>query len=89
MKKDIQPFKNGLDLIKSIDVVSYLYKQDADDDDRKIGFIADDTDSWLSGKSKTKYNIGNTVGALIKAVQELEKKNHELEMRLLSVTNNN
>lgn len=88
MKKDIQPFKNGLDLIKSIDVVSYLYKEDADDDDRKIGFIADDTDSWLSGKSKTKYNIGNTVGALIKAVQELEKKNHELEMRLLSVTNN-
>lgn len=88
MKKDIQPFKNGLDLIKSIDVVSYLYKQDADDDDRKIGFIADDTDSWLSGKSKTKYNIGNTVGALIKAVQELEKKNQELEKILLSTTNN-
>ena len=29
------PFKNGLDLIKSIDVVSYLYKQDSDDYDRK------------------------------------------------------
>jgi hypothetical protein len=72
VKKNIKPFKgSALDVIKSIDVVSFKYKGDTEP---QVGFIAEDTDPLLSGEEQKSMKINTTIGILIKAIQELEEK---------------
>jgi hypothetical protein len=71
-KKNIKPFKrSALDVIKSIDVVSFKYKGDTEP---QVGFIAEDTDPLLSGKEQKSMKMNTTIGILLKAIQELEDK---------------
>lgn len=73
-KENIEKYnENALDLINSIDVVTYNYKNDVEKN-RRVGFIADDTDKLVSGKEQNTMDVTNTLGVLIKAVQELSKK---------------
>jgi hypothetical protein len=72
VKDNIKPFKrSALDVIKSIDVVSFKYKGDTEP---QVGFIAEDTDPLLSGKEQKSMKINTTIGILLKAIQELEEK---------------
>jgi hypothetical protein len=72
---------SALDLIDSVDVVSFNFKND-ETKDYKVGFIADDTDKILSGKDNDKMDINNCIGVLLKAVQELREENRLLKIKL-------
>lgn len=73
-KKNIKEWKqNALDLIDKVNVVEYKYKSENDSNEKHIGFIADDTDKLLSGEKQDKMRIQDSIGVLIKAVQELKQ----------------
>lgn len=73
-KKDIKVSEiNGLDIIDSISVVDFRYKSQ-NDDHIHTGFIAEDTSSRLTGVNGKHMSMADTIGVLIKAVQELNKK---------------
>lgn len=88
LKTNIIPFEgNGLEIIKSVDVVKYNFKRDVETKPAEkitdyIGFIADDTDTHLSGKNHDEMIQTNCIGVLIKAVQELNAKVEELTRRI-------
>ena len=78
-KKDIEDFdKPALKLIDQTKVVSYRYKEE-EGEQKHIGFVADDTPEELSTKKHNVMDIGNCIGLLIKAVQELSDKIKKLE----------
>jgi hypothetical protein len=74
VKENIESFKNSaLDIISDINIVSYDYK-DAKDKVKQIGFIAEDTNELLAGKTHTNMRINSCIGLLLKAIQELNNK---------------
>lgn len=72
---------NAVDYLKEIEVVEFSFKDDQDSLPR-IGFIADDTDSLVSGPNQDKMDHANLLGVLIKANQELAARVEELESQL-------
>jgi len=81
IKKDIEEFKeSALEVINSVKVVSYTLIAD-EAKEKQIGFIAEDTDARLAGENHDSVKIGNTLGLLIKAVQELAARVEVLEAR--------
>jgi hypothetical protein len=71
LKTNITSFtKSALDILNTVDVVAYEYREDPNRS-AKVGFIADDTDEILSGKDREVMDMANSIGLLIKAVQEL------------------
>ena len=82
LKKEIKPtLVSALDLIDSVEVVDFIYKND-ENEIPHIGFIAEDTDSLLSTPSHDKIDYTNCIGVLIKAVQELSEKVRALESKI-------
>ena len=78
LKDNIQKFdEKAMDILSNIEVVSYNFKADPQKK-LKIGFIADDTHEYLSGKEHDRMDISNTLGLLIKAVQELKNEVDEI-----------
>jgi len=81
-KENIEEFDaDSLAIINRIDVKTFNYK---DDESKllRVGFIADDTQEILSGPDRDYFDMGNTVGILLKAVQEMSAKIEELEDKL-------
>lgn len=78
-KKNIHDFdKSALDIINNTKIVYYTYKNDLSKTEH-IGFIADDTPSELSGVKKDSMVISDTIGVILKAIQELNQKIEELK----------
>ncbi|MFN9115140.1 MAG: tail fiber domain-containing protein, partial [Bacteroidota bacterium] len=78
LKTDVNPYtESALDILKRTNVVSFYYKTDLEN--RRIGFIAEDTPVELSTKDKNVMDANSTIGLLIKAVQELEARIKQLE----------
>jgi hypothetical protein len=68
-KTNIVPFtRSALDIINSVDVVEFNYKTDLEN--KRIGFIADDTVQELSTKNHNQMDINSSIGVLMKAIQE-------------------
>jgi hypothetical protein len=79
LKENIVDYKDeALSLLDKISVVSFNYKNDMSKE-KRIGFIADESPEEVAGSGFNKMDIGNTVGLLIKAVQELKIENEELK----------
>ncbi len=79
VKKDIEPYqKSAFEILDAVDIVSFHYIDDALQEDR-IGFIAEDAPDLLTGLNKDKMDLGNCVGLLLKAVQELKEENNFLK----------
>jgi hypothetical protein len=79
VKKDIVPYqKSAFETIEAIDIVSFHYIDDELQEDR-IGFIAEDAPDLVTGVNKDKMDLGNCVGLLLKAVQELKAENDFLK----------
>lgn len=71
-KENIREFKEkALDLINSIDIVYYNFKKQKDD---RVGFIAENTHPYFSGVDQKHFDITNTLGVVLKAIQELNDK---------------
>ena len=80
LKTNISPFtRSALDIIREVAVVSFNYKTDVIN--KHIGFIAEDTPEELSTRNKNVMDSNNTIGVLLKAIQELESKVKELEAK--------
>jgi len=76
-KDNITDFSgSALDILNSTEIKAYNYKGD---DQQKIGFIAEDTNPLLSTEKQTNFDMTNTIGVLIKAVQELSAEVAELK----------
>lgn len=60
---------SALDLLEQTKIVMYNFKTDLEAP--HIGFIAEDTDPLLSGTLQKSFDITNSIGVLMKAVQEL------------------
>jgi len=72
LKKEINVFEeNAIDILNGIKVSSFFMKTDEENENFRIGFIADDTHEYLSSKNHDSMDIGNSIGLLLKAVQEL------------------
>ena len=73
-KSNIKSFKkNALDILNNTKIVTFNYKEDPEKKNN-VGFIAEDADETISGKEHNLFDINNTIGILIKATQELDKK---------------
>lgn len=78
LKTHINPYReSALDILKRTNIVSFYYRTDLEN--RRIGFIAEDTPEELSTKDKNVMDANSTIGLLIKAVQELEARIKQLE----------
>lgn len=87
LKDNIKPFEeNALSLLDGVNVVFFNYKRFPSQ--QRIGFIADDTHHYLSTSDHNVMDVNNTVGLLIKAIQELNKENLELKSRISKLEKN-
>ena len=78
VKKDITLYDgSAFDTLDKIEVVSFHYIEDETQAD-KVGFIAEDAPTLVAGINNDKMDLGNCIGLLIKAVQELKQENEEL-----------
>ncbi|MCD0159764.1 tail fiber domain-containing protein [Deinococcus sp. 6YEL10] len=83
-KTNITPYEDGaLALIEQTKVVRYDYIDGSATD--RIGFVADDTHRDMSGPQQDSFDAGNTIGVLLKAVQELAAEVRELRAKLAGV----
>lgn len=81
-KENIQLYTDSaLDIINNTLICSFNYKAD-NNKSYRVGFIADDTNSIMSGEEHDSFDINNTVGLLLKAVQELSEENKQLKERI-------
>jgi hypothetical protein len=79
LKKNIKVFKkDALSIVNSVKVKEFNFRRDKKRTYR-VGFISDDTDPILSGKNQDGFDLNNTIGVLLKAVQELSAKVEKLE----------
>jgi hypothetical protein len=73
VKTNIEEFsKSALDIINSIDIVSFRYEHA--DEYLKVGIIADDSPEEITTKAHDQMIIPTTIGLAMKAIQELDKK---------------
>jgi len=78
LKENIAPFSaSAVDVIKTVNVVSYTYKRHRDE--FKIGIIADDTHEYIASKDHNHLDTGNSIGLLFKAIQELSAEVEKLK----------
>jgi hypothetical protein len=81
LKTNIEQLEiSGLDLLSQVNVVKFNYLNDLEN--KRIGFIAEETPIELSTKEQNVMDTNSTIGILIKAVQELTDKVKELESKL-------
>jgi sensor histidine kinase YesM len=89
VKKNVKSFKkSALNIIKKINIVSFQYKESKDPIPH-VGFIAEDTDSLLSGENQDSMRLNSTIGVLLKAVQELDGKIERIEKELKEIKSRN
>lgn len=81
-KKEIEQLdKNALEIINSVNIVEFKYKE-IENDRKHIGFIADDTEKILSGPKQDSFLIADTLAVVVKAIQELKQEIDNLKKGL-------
>ena len=79
LKKNIHRFRrSALGILRRVEVVSYQYKTEKGGYEH-TGFIADDAPPCLTGADHDVMALSDTVGMLIRAVQELDARISHLE----------
>lgn len=79
-KENIQPFApSAVDILNEVDIVSYNYEVEQNDEDTRIGFIAEDTPTILSGNNHDRMDTVSVIGLVMKSVQEIDKRITNLE----------
>ena len=93
IKHDIELYMgNAIEILNKTKI--YTYRMNTDNS-FGIGFIAEDTNKWLSGEEQKRHNFGNHLGLLTKAIQEenqqiiiLKQEINNLKNQLENLTNN-
>jgi hypothetical protein len=79
-KENIEPFApSAVDILNEVDIVSYNYEVEQNDEDTRIGFIAEDTPTILSGNNHDRMDTVSVIGLVMKSVQEIDKRITNLE----------
>ena len=78
-KNIVHSERNAVKAINDIEIVDFFYKNDKNDRNQKVGFIAEDTDSIFSTNNKDCMDHSNCIGMLLKAIQELSAEIEELK----------
>lgn len=79
-KDRISPFNAcALCILNNTKIVNYNYKTEPSNAFGHVGFIAENTPMVLSGENQDQMRMGDTIGVLIKAVQELEYRTNILK----------
>lgn len=82
LKKDIEEFTDSaLSILREVDIVSFKYKKDPNQDP-KVGFIAEDTHALLATPRHDSMDVMNSIGLIIKGLQELSAKVDQIEQRI-------
>lgn len=85
MKKNIEQFNNGLDIIENTDIYKFNYKTEADDNKKHIGFIIGN-DYKYSQEITSNLNDGvdlySMISVCFNAIKEQQKKIKDLEKRI-------
>lgn len=80
IKKNIKPFKNGLEEVNKTDIYEFNYKTEEDGKHKHIGFVIGEnynlTDKIINGSGIDTYTA---IGVLWEAVKELSARVNELE----------
>jgi len=80
MKENIRDYSaSALELIKATKIVAFDFIDGPKD---KVGFVADDTDSTLSTKNNDSMDHSNSIGVLMKGMQELMDKLDTMTSRM-------
>ena len=61
-------------------VVSFAYRED-ETRRRRVGIVAEDTDPIFSGPEQKHFDLANTLGVLVRAVQQMGGRLERLEQR--------
>lgn len=78
-KKDIEDYQeSGLEIIKSLKIVTYKYKADRKEQVH-IGVIAEDSPKEILSVDRKGVSLTDSIGVIFKAVQELSARIEELE----------
>jgi len=81
LKENILPFnKSGLDIINSLDIVTYDKIDGAKD---KVGIIIEDSPKEIANEDQTAVDLYKTIFVQAKAIQELTARLEKLEKLLL------
>ena len=79
MKEGITPFnQDALDIVNDTNLFLYTYKEDKEQIP-KVGFMADDTHPLMAGVNHDQMDMANTIGVLMKSIQQLSAKVDRLE----------
>jgi len=74
-KKEIEPFtKSAMDIINRTEIVSYKMDSGVHDDTTLIGFVAENTPVELATEQQDKMDNTNTLGVILKAIQEIDDR---------------
>ena len=75
LKKEIQPFtKDATEIIKSTEIITWEFESGEHTQIEHIGFIAEDTPEELATPDHNVMDITNTLGVVLKAIQEIDNR---------------
>jgi hypothetical protein len=75
LKKDIEPFtKDATEIIKSTEIITWEFESGEHTQIEHIGFIAEDTPEELATPDHNVMDITNTLGVVLKAIQEIDNR---------------
>ena len=84
-KKNITPFKNGLELVKNADLYKFNYKNENDEHKKHIGLIINEdynTPNEVVSNSKESIDIYSMISVAWQSIKELNSKIETLEERI-------
>ena len=85
VKKNIIPYnRKVLDFIEKTPIYYWQYK-DRTDQKIHIGIIAEEADEEMAGERHDRFRLNDTVGILLKAVQELSAQNKAMQKQIDSL----
>lgn len=75
LKENIQTFApSAVDILNDTEIVSFNYEVDQNDEDVRIGFIAENTNEILAGVNHDRMDTVSVIGLLLKSVQEIDQR---------------
>lgn len=84
-KKNFEKFKNGLEIIKQVDIYKYNLKSEKDTDKKHIGFVIGDNYKYskeLTSKDNNGADIYSLASCCLQAIQEQQEIIENLEKRI-------
>ena len=80
LKENIRPFmSSSTDILNETEIMSFNYDIDQNDEDTRIGFIAEDTNVLMAGNNHDRMDTVSVLGLLLKSIQEIDARITTLE----------